>query len=134
MTWRNMSPEALELAFNPRATARNVDERVAAYAAASAETRAHLHPVLDVRYGPGEKETLDIFPAVRSDAPVHLFIHGGYWRAMDKSDYSFIANVFSTGRGRQPCSSTTTSVRPVTLDTIVAPGQPRHRVDLAQHR
>ena len=32
MTWRNMSPEALELAFNPRATARNVDERVAAYA------------------------------------------------------------------------------------------------------
>ena len=50
MTWRNMSPEDLELAFNPRATARNVDERVAAYAAASAATRARLNPVLDVRY------------------------------------------------------------------------------------
>ena len=119
MTWRNMSPEALELAFNPRATARNVDERVAAYAAASAATRARLTPVLDVRYGSGKKETLDIFPAETPDAPVHLFIHGGYWRAMDKSDYSFIADVF------HPAGATTVLVNydlcpAVTLDTIVA--------------
>ena len=119
MTWNDMSPEALELAFNPRATAKNVDERVAAYAAASAETRARLDPALDVRYGLGEKETLDIFPAAQPNAPVHLFIHGGYWRAMDKSDYSFIADVF------QPAGATTVLVNydlcpAVTLDTIVA--------------
>ena len=119
MTWNDMSPEALELAFNPRATAKNVDERVAAYAAASAETRARLDPALDVRYGLGEKETLDIFPAAQPNAPVHLFIHGGYWRAMDKSDYSFIADVF------QPAGATTVLVNydlcpDVTLDTIVA--------------
>ena len=118
MTWRNMSLEEIELEFNPRATARNVDERVAAYAAASAETRARRHCVLDVRYGPGAKETLDIFPANAPDAPVHLFIHGGYWRAMDKSDYSFIADVF------QPAGATTVLVNydlcpTVTLDTIV---------------
>ena len=119
MTWRSMSPEALELAFNPRATARNVDERIAAFAAASAETRARLNPVLDVRYGAGEKETLDIFPAPGPNAPVQLFIHGGYWRAMDKSDYSFIADVF------HPAGATTVLVNydlcpDVTLDTIVA--------------
>ena len=119
MTWNDMSPEAIELAFNPRATARKVDERVAAYAAASADTRARLDCVLDVRYGPGEKETLDIFPAGTADAPVHLFIHGGYWRAMDKSDYSFIADVF------QPAAATTVLINydlcpDVTLDTIVA--------------
>ncbi len=118
MTWRNMSLEEIELEFNPRATARNVDERVAAYAAASAETRARRHCVLDVRYGPGAKETLDIFPANAPDAPVHLFIHGGYWRAMDKSDYSFIADVF------QPAGATTVLVNydlcpTVTLDTTV---------------
>ena len=118
MTWRNMSLEEIELEFNPRATARNVDERVAAYAAASAETRARRHCVLDVRYAPGAKETLDIFPANAPDAPVHLFIHGGYWRAMDKSDYSFIADVF------QPAGATTVLVNydlcpTVTLDTIV---------------
>ena len=114
-----MSLEEIELEFNPRATARNVDERVAAYAAASAETRARRHCVLDVRYGSGEKETLDIFPADASSAPVHLFIHGGYWRAMDKSDYSFIADVF------QPAGATTVLINydlcpDVTLDTIVA--------------
>ena len=119
MTWNDMSPEAIELAFNPRATARNVDERVAGYAAASAETRARLDCTLDLRYGPGDKETLDIFPAGTPNAPVHLFIHGGYWRAMDKSDYSFIADVF------QPAGATTVLVNydlcpDVTLDTIVA--------------
>ena len=119
MTWRNMSPEDLELEFNPRATARNVDARVAAYADASAATRARLDPVLDVRYGSGEKETLDIFPTDAPNAPVHLFIHGGYWRAMDKSNYSFIADVF------HPAGATTVLVNydlcpAVTLDTIVA--------------
>ena len=122
MTYRNLSPEALELEFNPRTVARNLDERLAASAAASAETRARLDCVLDVRYGPGEKETLDIFPAANSGsgpgAPVQLFIHGGYWRAMDKSDYSFIADVF------QPAGATTVVINydlcpTVTLDTIV---------------
>ena len=126
MTYRNLSPEALELEFNPRTVARNLDERLAASAAASAETRARLECVLDVRYGPGEKETLDIFPAPGSGsgpgsgpgAPVQLFIHGGYWRAMDKSDYSFIADAF------QPAGATTVVINydlcpAVTLDTIV---------------
>ena len=126
MTYRNLSPEALELEFNPRAVARNIDERLAASAAASAETRARLDCVLDVRYGPGAKETLDIFPAPNSGsgpgagsgAPVQLFIHGGYWRAMDKSDYSFIADVF------HPAGAVTVVINydlcpAVTLDTIV---------------
>ena len=118
MTYRNLSPEALELEFNPRAVARNIDERLATYAAESAETRARLDCALDVRYGPGAKETLDIFPAADSGAPVLLFIHGGYWRAMDKSDYSFIADVF------QPAGATTVVINydlcpTVTLDTIV---------------
>ena len=69
MTWRNMPPEEIEREFNPRVASRNVDARIAAYAAASAETRARLACTLDVRYGPGEKETLDIFPARAPDAP-----------------------------------------------------------------
>lgn len=119
MTWRNMSHEEIELAFNPRAAARNVDARIDADADASTATRARLDPVLDVRYGAGEKETLDIFPADEPNAPVHLFIHGGYWRAMDKSDYSFIADVF------HPAGATTVLVNydlcpTVTLDAIIA--------------
>lgn len=45
----------------------------------------------DVPYGDGVNETLDIFPASRPDAPVVVFIHGGYWRSLDKRDHSFVA-------------------------------------------
>lgn len=49
----------------------------------------------DVRYGRGEGETLDVYPAPRADAPVLVFIHGGYWRSLDKSDHAFIAPSFT---------------------------------------
>ena len=50
---------------------------------------------LDVRYGGGPNEHLDIFPTAQPDAPVLFFIHGGYWRALDKRDHSFIAPAFT---------------------------------------
>ena len=45
---------------------------------------------LDLRYGGGPRCLLDVFPAGKG-APVFFFIHGGYWRALDKSYVSFIA-------------------------------------------
>lgn len=45
---------------------------------------------LDIRYGGGPRCLLDVFPA-GDGAPVFFFIHGGYWRALDKSYVSFIA-------------------------------------------
>ena len=47
-----------------------------------------------VPYGPHSTESLDIFPANRPHAPVLVFIHGGYWRFMDKFDHSFVAPAF----------------------------------------
>ena len=46
---------------------------------------------MDVSYGPGERETMDLFLPEQNHAPVHMFIHGGYWRAMDKSVFSYLA-------------------------------------------
>jgi|SRR5579883_637123 arylformamidase len=46
---------------------------------------------LDLRY---DVEALDLFPAGKTPAPCLLFIHGGYWQALDKSDFSFLAPVF----------------------------------------
>jgi arylformamidase len=50
-----------------------------------------------VAYGRGLNETLDIFPSdtAGDKAPVVVFIHGGYWRSLDKSDHSFIAPTFT---------------------------------------
>jgi arylformamidase len=53
---------------------------------------------VDLPYGDGVNETLDVFRAANSNAPVLVFIHGGYWRSLDKSDHSFIARSF-TDRG-----------------------------------
>lgn len=59
----------------------------------SAMLRAQGGCQLDVRYAPGPRCLMDIFPA-GDDAPVLFFIHGGYWRALDKSYVSFIAEAY----------------------------------------
>ncbi|MDB5911334.1 MAG: esterase [Ramlibacter sp.] len=55
------------------------------------QARASLRCVLDVAYGPTLAETLDIFPADQPNAPVFVFIHGGYWRALSAKDFSGVA-------------------------------------------
>jgi arylformamidase len=61
---------------------------------ASAEARRLLSPHLDVAYGGGPRHRLDVFPAPpkASPAPIAIFIHGGYWKSGDKSNYSLVAN------------------------------------------
>ena len=53
--------------------------------------RETLPCLLDVPYGPTLDETLDIFPAAQPNAPVWVFIHGGYWRALSSKDFSGVA-------------------------------------------
>jgi arylformamidase len=69
----------------------------------SASVRQSVDCKLDIAYGHGDKEKLDIFPRNKTSslqaAPVLIFIHGGYWRSLDKSDQSFLAPVFT----RQGC-------------------------------
>ena len=51
--------------------------------------------LFDLAYGEADGERLDFFPAPRSDAPLLVFIHGGWWRSLDKSDFSFIAPAYT---------------------------------------
>lgn len=90
-------PEWLERMYNNRARVPEHPAYFARWAAESAKVRHERPCSIDVPYGRGVNETLDIFPAEGEDgpAPVLVFIHGGYWRALDKQDHSFIAPVFS---------------------------------------
>ncbi len=45
-------------------------------------------------YGDGPRERLDVFPARAAGSPVLVYLHGGYWRALDKRDQSFVAPPF----------------------------------------
>lgn len=51
------------------------------------------HPPLTIAYGPGAREVMDLFSA-GDDAPVAVFLHGGYWQALDKDWFSGIAPAF----------------------------------------
>src|SRR5688572_4303956 len=63
------------------------------YAVASAETRGRHRYVLDIAYGAEPRQKLDVFvpEGLSGPAPVHIFIHGGYWRANDRENYHFVA-------------------------------------------
>lgn len=67
-----------------------------AEAAKAALARWPHHRAL--RYGPGEGETLNLFPAADGPAgtraPVLFFIHGGFWRSLDADLFSFLADGF----------------------------------------
>jgi arylformamidase len=56
----------------------------------SALARRTQAGLLDLPFGQAEKERLDFYPAHLSGAPLLVFIHGGWWRSLDKSDFTFI--------------------------------------------
>lgn len=62
------------------------------FAADSAILR-QTHPGFKtLRYGDSPNSLIDFFPAVTSmPAPVFVFLHGGYWRALDRRIFSFLA-------------------------------------------
>jgi arylformamidase len=89
-----LTAEEVERGYNNRAAVPDHLQWFERWAKASAEARAKYAPKLDLRYGPGPKETLDLFlPAGRPRGTL-MFVHGGYWRALDKSDSSFVAGPF----------------------------------------
>ncbi len=45
---------------------------------------------LNVSYGSRARQFLDLFPHAEKDAPLLVFVHGGYWRMLDKGDFSFL--------------------------------------------
>ena len=101
-------PTWLNAQYNSRARVPDHAQVMARWAQASALARTGAAGArLDVRYGASAGETLDIFPAVQPSArpgaqlgaqpaaPVLVFIHGGYWRSLDKADHSFVAPSFN---------------------------------------
>ena len=60
----------------------------------SHHARASVACTLDLAYGAEPSERLDVFAPRATGAPVLVYIHGGYWRALDKRDQSFVAPPF----------------------------------------
>ena len=88
--YRDYDQAALDDQYNNRKRVPNFETILDRWAADSAAVRAAGSSRLDIEYGPSERERLDIFPA-DADGPVLVFIHGGYWRSLDKDAHSFLA-------------------------------------------
>ncbi len=81
--------------YNNRSLVPDYANYLNRWARDSARVRATQTCQLDVAYGSGSAETLDIFPAANPSGSVLVFIHGGYWRTLDKSDHSLVAPAFT---------------------------------------
>ena len=83
--------------YNARASVADFDACMRTYAESSALARQQCAGILDLRYGMGVAERLDLYlPAsTRRPAPLLVFIHGGYWRALRKEDSAMMSKVFT---------------------------------------
>lgn len=81
-----MSTLDLEAEYNNRARVPEHPGIIQGWARDAAAYR-EAHPPTELRYGDGERHVIDLFGA----APDMLFIHGGYWQALDKSFFSHMA-------------------------------------------
>ena len=104
--------QALDAEYNNREKVEDSADWISRYAIASAETRAALECRLDVAYGAHPGEMLDVFPARGAPAPVHVFVHGGYWQRLDKSDSSFVA------RALQPAGAAVVVINYALIPTV----------------
>jgi arylformamidase len=80
--------------FRTRDHVSDFDAIVSDIVGRSATARAELRMEANLRYGEGPSEALDLFfpEGNATNLPVHIFIHGGYWRMFSKDDYSLVAN------------------------------------------
>jgi len=86
--------EFCEREYNVRARVPEHPAILSRWAMQGAATRRLHACLLDLPYGDSPGERLDIFPAREEPSPLLIFIHGGFWRALDKSDFSWIAPSF----------------------------------------
>jgi arylformamidase len=86
-----LTPEYCESQYNARAAIPEHPAIFARWAEHSEAARSELPCQLDIAYGAGPKERLDLFPAQGRSRALFVFMHGGYWRSLDKADFSFIA-------------------------------------------
>jgi arylformamidase len=85
---------ALDANYNLRAAVPEHPAWFERYAATSAAFRARWPGLLDLAYGDSPRQAIDLFLPESPQTPrppLLVFIHGGYWQALDRKDFSFVA-------------------------------------------
>lgn len=115
--YREFDQAALDLEYMPTRHVPALAPFIEAYTEGSARARETL-TWRSIAYGASEAETVDFFPATQPNAPLHVFIHGGYWRMLSKRESSFAAPGFIRA-GAAFAAVDYTLVPHATIDEIV---------------
>ncbi|HEY4909215.1 MAG TPA: alpha/beta hydrolase [Methylomirabilota bacterium] len=91
MLFRGMDRAALDVAYNNTAAVGvpKRDQYVSGWSARSDALRKTRDAKIDLRYGDGPRQRLDVFSCGKAGAPTLAYIHGGYWQMNDKEPYAF---------------------------------------------
>ena len=85
MSWRHWIDHGMEAQFNPRvAVGAETESWLQSWEDDAARRKAELAGAFDIAYGAHQLMRFDYMPA-QAGLPVIINIHGGYWRALDKS-------------------------------------------------
>lgn len=87
--YRGFDRAALDREYNARESVASFDAEYAKYVSVSAQVQQEHERIADIVYDEASGETLDLYPA-EPDAPLFLWVHGGYWRASSKDDNAFV--------------------------------------------
>jgi hydroxypyruvate isomerase len=121
--YKTYTQETLDKEYDNRKKVENAAEHIVWYSETSEVTRNSMTSSLNLTYGNTADETLDLFfpngsDKGNEDRPVHVFIHGGYWKALHKDDFSYVANCLNETNGI--CAVINYSLIPtVSLDQLV---------------
>lgn len=91
MRYADLSDAEINRQFMPRIAVPDHEAWLTEDARLGEAARGKLPCHLDLPYGDSALQRLDVFPAAHGPAPVLVFFHGGYWRALDKANYRFVA-------------------------------------------
>lgn len=80
--------------FNLRARHPNFQDYFDRNEALSDQVRKAFPHHFDLAYGEHPLQTIDFAPAAQPGAPIFVFIHGGFWRSLDKRSFHFTARPF----------------------------------------
>ena len=92
--WLDMDQKQLDDAYSQFKYAPNIGQVIERYRTNSAMVRSRLGDPLRFAYGSEPVESLDVYPTTKSDAPIHIFIHGGAWQQEIAESYGFPAELF----------------------------------------
>ncbi len=90
--WRGLSRAALAQQYSPRVGVPDMGAVFDAWRTDGAQFRS-AHLIAELPYGPSHAETLDLYLPNNSNGPhpLWIFIHGGYWQAIDKAHNAHFA-------------------------------------------